>query len=154
MAINKNNYLDGNGNYDLKKSLVDELIDEVNTHTADLVTDVDGAHGLIVKEALEGTDFSLANGWVGYVTPIIFTKIGNRVFGTGGFNSGVVTKGTLITTLPVGFRPTSTVFLPVMQMENPPITRFMRINTDGTVTVDNNYDWVTGVYYLNSNHLV
>ena len=68
------NYLDGDGNYDLKKALVDELIDEVNTHTADLVTDVDGAHGLIVKEALEGTDFSLANGWVGYVTPIIFTK--------------------------------------------------------------------------------
>ena len=84
MAINKNNYLDGNGNYDLKKALVDELIDEVNTHTADLVTDIDGAHGLIVKEVRAGTDFSLANGWVGYTTPIILTKIGNRVFGTGG----------------------------------------------------------------------
>ena len=45
-----------------------------NTHAADPCTDIDGAHGLIVKEALEGTDFSLANGWVGYVTPIIFNK--------------------------------------------------------------------------------
>ena len=30
MALNKNDYLDGDGNYDLKKDLVDEVIDGVN----------------------------------------------------------------------------------------------------------------------------
>ena len=38
MAINKNDYLDANGDYDLKKSLVDEVIDEVNTHVAENVS--------------------------------------------------------------------------------------------------------------------
>ena len=38
MAIDKNDYLDGNGNYDLKKELVDELIDAVNP-IADYVVD-------------------------------------------------------------------------------------------------------------------
>ena len=37
MAINKNNYLDGDGNYDLKKALADEVIDEFNTHEAENV---------------------------------------------------------------------------------------------------------------------
>lgn len=42
MAINKNNYLDVNGDYDLKKALVDELIDEANefnTHEEEHFTD-------------------------------------------------------------------------------------------------------------------
>ena len=36
MAINKNNYLDGDGNYDLKKELVDEVIDEANSTSSEL----------------------------------------------------------------------------------------------------------------------
>ena len=38
MAINKNDYLDGDGNYDLKKDLVDELIDEVNDTSLNVQT--------------------------------------------------------------------------------------------------------------------
>ena len=44
MAINKNDYLDGNGNYDLKKDLVDELIDAVNP-IADYVVDTGVSNG-------------------------------------------------------------------------------------------------------------
>ena len=36
MAINKNDYLDVDGNYDLKKDLVDEVIDEFNSTSSDL----------------------------------------------------------------------------------------------------------------------
>ena len=36
MAINKDNYLDSDGNYNVKKALVDELINEVNTLLADM----------------------------------------------------------------------------------------------------------------------
>lgn len=39
MAINKNDYLDGDGNYDLKKSLVDEIIDGIDA----LIDGVDGS---------------------------------------------------------------------------------------------------------------
>ena len=38
MAINKNDYLDGDGNYDLKKALVDELIGGIDTNTANIDT--------------------------------------------------------------------------------------------------------------------
>ena len=49
MAINKNDYLDVDGNYDLKKALVDEIIDEFNTLLAGGQT----------------YNISLQNGWTG-----------------------------------------------------------------------------------------
>ena len=49
MAINKSNYLDGEGNYDLKKDLVDELIDGVNTHETKNISSAITTTGLTVS---------------------------------------------------------------------------------------------------------
>ena len=59
MAINKNDYLDGDGNYDLKKALVDEIIDEFNTHLAENANKAHGGFkGVLLRKT---TPQSIAN---------------------------------------------------------------------------------------------
>ena len=135
---------------------VNEVDGAHKTHAAESVSDTDGVHGLIVKTIVVTTDFSLVNGWVVNVTQVRFTKIGNRIFANGGIKDGVITKGTTIFTLPVGFRPSTVVFAPVTEFKTGAVSnlRLVRINTDGTVIVDNNTDWVDGQYWLNFNYYV
>ena len=55
-------------------------------------------------------DLTLANSWVDYDTtywgPARVVKINNVVYVVGLIKNGTTTDGTLVTTLPVGYRPT------------------------------------------------
>ena len=87
MAINKNDYLDGDGNYDLKKALVDELIDDVNTLTS----------------TTTATVFTNQNGWTG---TLYLSRYGDLVSIKGYIGkTGTVTNDTQVGTIPAGFRP-------------------------------------------------
>jgi hypothetical protein len=129
--------------------LTDEQGGTVATHLAESVTDAGGAHGL--KMSNINLNAALVNGWDAYTTPVTATRIGNRVFVSGGIKEGTVTAGTTIFTLPEGYRPAEVVFVPVTQHTATPGVKHLRVNQDGTVIVDNNYAWSTGSYFFDFN---
>ena len=113
MAIDKNDYLDGDGNYELKKALVDEVIDEVNTHLADNVSQ-GNPHGIDAKankQQENWADLVLHNSWTNIGHPFFYAGYMKDQLGFVHLR-GVITGGTLpvggvvvLTNLPVGYRP-------------------------------------------------
>ena len=112
MSINMNNYLDVDGNYDLKKALVDEVVDEVNTHLADNVSQ-GNPHGIDAKankQQENWADLVLQNSWTNIGLPFFYAGYMKDQLGFVHLR-GVITGGTLpggvvaLTNLPIGYRP-------------------------------------------------
>ena len=119
MAINKNDYLDANGDYDLKKALVDELIDDVNTLTS----------------TTTATVYTSQNGWTGTLT---LKRYGNLVSLEGYLGkTGTTATGTILTTIPSGFRPSQTTPISAaLGNISPYIGMFIFwLNSDGTLII-------------------
>ncbi len=119
MAINKNDYLDGDGNYDLKKALVDELIDGVNTLINPTTTTIN----------------TFENGWEGFLT---LSRYGALVSIKGTLNkTGTVDFNTQLTTIPTGFRPSHLVSVAVAKGNIHPYnsTFLFQIQSNGSLVV-------------------
>ena len=115
MAINKNDYLDGNGDYDLKKDLVDELIDGVNTHETDMATKVSS-----LSTALPTATNEIRRS--GNVVTIHF------------YTTGSVTGTTPIATVPAGYRPYEGVNIALsFKREGNLINYLVTVRADGNI---------------------
>lgn len=81
-------------------------------------------------------DFTLQSLWAaraGFYVPGYRLTPGNRVELTGTAIGGTTTSGTLLATLPVGFRPAAEVLVPLVL--NNGYTAGADIKTDGTVSI-------------------
>lgn len=94
---------------------------------------------------------TLVNGWVQFATrKLMVSKTGNIVTLAGAIKDGVVTKGTTLFTIPEGYRPVGYPIQAIAnQYVNPTVGRLYRINENGTVLIETDYDWVAGVYVFN-----
>lgn len=94
---------------------------------------------------------TLVNGWVinAVNAELMAQQSGNIISLTGSIKNGTITKGTTIATLPVGFRPSKEILAVAHQYANPPVARIMRVARDGTIKIESDYDWVTGLYMIN-----
>lgn len=104
------------------------VLDDANAATA-LAT-------LGAQAALTDTTaaLTLQNSWVAYVGTPQVRKYGKVVQLHGLINSGVTSSGTLITTLPAGYRPSELTFFELVSQDLTTKNR-VYVDTDGTVTI-------------------
>lgn len=120
--------------------------DVTNKGSASLIFDV-SPHGnrgntftniSFTKDAL-----SLQNSWAaetGYEAPYYLKNSDNEVSLYGAMDSGTATAGTLLFTLPAGFRPSATVFAPIVVRDGGATVegKGVTIDTDGTCVLTDN----------------
>jgi hypothetical protein len=105
---------------------------------------------------LASTLVTLANSWVPYdptgaglLIPRA-TKLGNKtVMLEGGMKAGIITAGTVLGTVPVGYRPVAVVLFPVVL--NGGVIGIIRVNPAGEIkaekAVDGNMTCLDGIIY-------
>jgi hypothetical protein len=100
---------------------------------------------------------SLQNSWVaevGYEAPYYIKNADNEVSLYGSMDSGTASAGTLLFTLPVGFRPSAAVFAPIVTRDGGAVVagKGVTIDTDGTCvltdSVGNNRVSLNGIKFL------
>lgn len=124
------------------------IVDDAGAETGPLGTGGGGGGG-----DASWTNVTYQNSWVTYVSlgdPVQYRKLSSGlVVIQGAASSG--TAGSAIFTLPVGYRPTATLVIPIRATGTANTIRDLTVNTDGTVVpasaASNAVVFVSGSFY-------